>query len=229
MGEPILSIQKSGKTAVEPYVAAVRKSETLFLAHGDSHCGLSYPKPDGFYDRYRVYFDVVRFGPRIDGDVEILDVGCGTARLLDYIKGVSKTNVRYRGVDMSEHMIAAARNKHPETEFVVGDPFYLEHLWSTPFDYAVFGGLFTQRSYTTDAAMTGYMLRLLRLAFSHCRVGVAFNVMSKHVDWERDDLFHVPFDRMADLVQENLSRCYVFRGDYGLYEYTTYVYREAPK
>ena len=45
--------------------------------------------------------------------------------------------------------------------------------------------------------MTDYMLRMLRMAFARCTCGIAFNVMSKHVDWERDDLFHVPFDEMA--------------------------------
>jgi len=73
--------------------------------------------------------------------------------------------------------------------------------------------------------MTDYMLRMLRLAFSRCRVGIAFDVNSKHVDWERDDLFHVGFDRMAGMVRQHLGRNYVFRSDYGRYEYTTYVYR----
>ncbi len=50
--------------------------------------------------------------------------------------------------------------------------------------------------------------------------------MSKQVDWERDDLFHLPLDQMADFVCGNLSRNFVIRNDYGLYEYTTYVYRE---
>jgi hypothetical protein len=64
-----------------------------------------------------------------------------------------------------------------------------------------------------------------KLVFAHAKVGIAFNVMSKHVDWERDDLYHVPFDTMATLLQSHLTRNYVFRADYRLYQYTTYVYR----
>ncbi len=56
---------------------------------------------------------------------------------------------------------------------------------------------------------------------------MAFNVMSKHVDWEREDLFHLPFDTLAEFLKKELTRNFVFRNDYGLYEYTTYVYREA--
>jgi hypothetical protein len=74
--------------------------------------------------------------------------------------------------------------------------------------------------------MQRYMERLLKRVFPSARVGMAFNVMSKHVDWERDDLFHVPYDLLAAFLKANLSRHFAFRADYGLYEYTTYVYRE---
>jgi hypothetical protein len=49
--------------------------------------------------------------------------------------------------------------------------------------------------------------------------------MSKQVDWERDDLFHLPLDVMSSFVSANLSRRFVVRHDYPLFEYTTYVYR----
>jgi hypothetical protein len=70
-----------------------------------------------------------------------------------------------------------------------------------------------------------YFRRLAARVFQHAQIGMAFNVMSKHVDWERDDLFHLPFDLLAGFLQKELTRNYVFRNDYGLYEYTTYVYR----
>jgi hypothetical protein len=54
---------------------------------------------------------------------------------------------------------------------------------------------------------------------------MAFNVMSKAVDWERDDLFHVSMDRLATLLHGLAGRRIVFRADYGLYEYTAYAYR----
>jgi hypothetical protein len=68
------------------------------------------------------------------------------------------------------------------------------------------------------------MKAVLRRLFGIAEVGIAFNVMSKHVEWERDDLFHVPFDVLAEFVIADLTRNFVFRNDYGLYEYTTYVY-----
>ena len=86
-------------------------------------------------------------------------------------------------------------------------------------------GVLTYRGSLSFEEMFDYMSGLLPAVFSHARRGLAFNVMSKLVDWERDDLFHVPFDRMATFVAAKLSRDFALRHDYGLYEYTVYVYR----
>jgi hypothetical protein len=56
---------------------------------------------------------------------------------------------------------------------------------------------------------------------------LAFNVMSKQVDWERDDLFHLPLDRLLTFLSREVSRHVVIRHDYGLYEYTAYVYQSS--
>ena len=208
-----------------PYQSLVRLVEGFFETHGDTHQGLGYPKSDGFDDRYRVFLDVVRFAPQVVEKALLLDVGCGTARLLDAIKASGRTDIEYRGVDLSSALLAAAKKKHPEADLICGDPFDVDEIWMPPPDYVVFGGIFTCRLHMSEQEMTDYMLRLLRLAFNHCRRGLVFNVMSSHVDWEREDLFHVPFDRMAHLLQSNLNRNYIFRADYGLYEYAVYVYK----
>jgi hypothetical protein len=49
--------------------------------------------------------------------------------------------------------------------------------------------------------------------------------MSKLVDWERDDLFHVSMDEIGLSLKNNLSKNFVIRNDYKLYEYTIYVYK----
>ena len=42
----------------------------------------------------------------------------------------------------------------------------------------------------------------------------------------REDLFHLPMDILASFLAHEISRHFVIRHDYGLYEYTAYVYRE---
>ena len=198
--------------------------EELHARHGDTHLGLGYPKEEGFDRRYHVYLDVIREAERRK-PCSLLDVGCGTARLLDLIKSLGGSEINYRGVDLSAQLLTTARKKHPEADFICGDPFDLPEIWNARPDYVVFGGIFTVRLQMTKEEMTEYMIRLLRLAFMNCGRGIAFNVMSHHVDWQRDDLFHVSFDRMAEILQANFSRHYLFRADYGLYEYTVYLYR----
>lgn len=59
-----------------------------------------------------------------DGD-KVLDVGCGNGRLLDLLKGIQ---IKYLGVDFSENLIAAAREKHPGEKFQVLDLHNLDQL-----------------------------------------------------------------------------------------------------
>jgi SAM-dependent methyltransferase len=214
----------TGPPAQRLYQPLVEALEKFYAEHGDTHRGLGFRTEEGFEVRYRVYLEVIR-GAAARAECSLLDVGCGTARLLDLIKSLGRDEISYRGVDLSPKLIEAARKKHPGADFILGDPFDLEEIWSARPDYVVFGQIFTCRLQMSVAEMTDYMLRMLRLAFTHCRRGVVFNVMSAHVDWQREDLFHVPFDQMADLLQANLSRNYVFRADYGIYEYTVYVYK----
>ena len=216
--------EKTSPPAQRLYHPLVETVEKLYAEHGDTHRGLGFRTEEGFEARYRVYLEVIR-GAAAHEECSLLDVGCGTARLLDLIKSLGRGEISYRGVDLSPKLIEAARKKHPGADFIWGDPFDLEEIWSARPDYVVFGQIFTCRLQMSVAEMTDYMLRMLRLAFTRCRRGVVFNVMSAHVDWQRDDLFHVPFDQMADLMQANLNRNYVFRADYGLYEYAVYVYK----
>ena len=67
---------------------------------------------------------------------------------------------------------------------------------------------------------------MLKKVFPLAKRGIAFNVMSKQVDWERNDLFHLSLDEMSSFVTKHLSRHFVVRNDYGLYEYTVYLYHE---
>jgi len=51
--------------------------------------------------------------------------------------------------------------------------------------------------------------------------------MSKHVDWEREYLFHWPLDDIQAFCKANLSRHVSLRLDYGPWE-TSVLVRKAP-
>ena len=75
--------------------------------------------------------------------------------------------------------------------------------------------------------MFTFFKRMIKKIFHKSNIGIAFNVMSKHVDWEREDLFHLPFDLLGNFLKTEISRHFIIRNDYGLYEYTTYIYKNA--
>ena len=122
-------------------------------------------------------------------------------------------------------MIDQARSRHPDARFLVRDLIAAPELGET-YDFAILNGVFTVKGDLPQEEMEAFVQSLLEAVWPHCRVGLAFNVMSAHVDWTREDLFHWPLDSAVAFATRALSRQVRIRADYGLYEYTTFVYRE---
>jgi SAM-dependent methyltransferase len=173
--------------------------------------------------RYDVMLDVIR---DIARPVRLLDFGCGTGHLFEHIQNRPELQIDYHGIDLSSLFIATARAKHPGIRFDEGDVLQQPDILHT-YDYVVINGVFTAKWDVSFDVMLAFLQRTIRLLFSRCTGGIAFNTMSKHVDWERDDLFHLPLEILTAFLCQEVSRHFVIRNDYGLYEYTTYVYREA--
>ena len=206
------------------YLGIVSHYESCLAIHGDTHLGVDWPKAQDVETRYRVMLDVIT-NQSAAAPVSLLDFGCGTAHLEEYILKMGIGNIEYAGLDLSEKFIQICRNKFPANRFYCLD--VLAGASDLPkFDYVVLNGVFTEKRDLSFDEMFSYFKRLIMRVFEKAEIGIAFNVMSKHVDWERDDLFHLPFDSLATFLQQELSRHFVIRNDYGLYEYTTYVYRQ---
>ena len=197
-------------------------TEDYFDRLGDSALGMGWPNVADAVRRYDVMLDVIRRND--SSSVELLDFGCGAGHLWEHLLRQNRTNIDYRGIDLSERFIEQCQKKHPQTDFRCADVL-LNPEQLPEFDYAVINGVFTSKCDMDFDTMFDFVKRIISLLYSRCRRGIAFNAMSKHVDWERDDLFHLPLDMIADFVCANLSRDFVIRNDYGLYEFTTYVYR----
>ena len=217
------------------YLDIVSHYENCLDRHGDTHLGVDWPNADDATRRYQVMLDVIRRPSPADA-VSLLDLGCGAAHLLQHMHAAAVENVTYAGLDLSPRFVALARRKFPD------NVFYCMDLLEAPddgdasggqgdgaglprFDYVIMNGVFTERRSLSFDEMLAYFKRLLKRVWSRATRGVAFNVMSKQVDWEREDLFHLPFDTLATFLTRELTRDFVIRNDYRLYEYTTYVYR----
>lgn len=205
------------------YLTIVSHYEACLERHGDTHLGMDWPKEADVEKRYQVMLDVIKRG--VQGQrVSLLDFGCGTAQLNEYLTRQGLENIEYAGLDLSEKSVRLAQDKFPARQFFVVD-LLDENVPLPNFDYIVLNGVFTEKRDLTFEEMFSYFKQLVIRVFQHAAMGMAFNVMSTHVEWEREDLFHLPFDTLAEFLRKDVSRNFVFRNDYGLYEYTTYVYR----
>jgi SAM-dependent methyltransferase len=204
------------------YHEIVAHYESCLARHGDNHRGVDWPNADDARLRYQVMLEVIRAG--VERPVKLLDFGCGAAHLLEFLRASGRDDVEYCGLDLSSAFVELARRKFPDVEFICAD--VLQDAVNVPVvDYVLMNGVFTEKRSLSFDAMFDHFGQVLKRVFPLARQGLAFNVMSKHVDWERDDLFHLPFDQLVAFLKREISRNFVVRADYGLYEYTTYVYR----
>ena len=212
----------SRSAATKKYIEIVEHYEACLAKYGDTHLGVDWPKVEDAATRYRVMLEVIR-QPR-PPVVRLLDFGCGASHLYEHMVVTGVGGIEYLGLDLSPKFVELSTKKFPRNRYICAD--ILENPEAIPAcDYAVMNGVFTEKRGLAFDEMLAYFERVVAAVFARVQLGLAFNTMSKHVDWERDDLFHLPFDTLASFLSASLTRNFVIRNDYGLYEYTTYVYR----
>jgi SAM-dependent methyltransferase len=156
----------------------------------------------------------------------LLDLGCGPGLCLDYLAAMGCLNrLQYHGIDLSSAMIDVARSRWPTHEFSCRN-ILTAPLPEQSFDIVIMNGVLTERVSLSVEAMTKLAETLVAAAFRLARIGIAFNAMNAQVDWKRNDLFHWPFDALAEFLKREVGPHYDFRADYGLYEYTCFVHRQ---
>ena len=201
------------------YFSIAEHYKQCFLTHGDTHLGVDWPKYEDTLTRYQVMLDIVK-----ESDATLLDFGCGTAELNSYrIKSGQLPDVKYSGLDINSEFINRSMEKFPEADFYTKDILTDDNI--PTFDYIVCNGVFTEKLSLSYDEMMDFFSSSIKALWNRCNKGIAFNLMSKQVDWERDDLFHVSLDEIAWFAKNNMSRNFIIRNDYKLYEYTVYVYR----
>jgi len=208
------------------YLEIIAHYEQCLEKHGDNHLGVDWPKLEDVDKRYQVMLDVMKLDTHKQGEnTSILDFGCGTAHLYEYMLKNNYLHFEYAGLDISPKFTAVAQKKFPQNTFYCGDILENDSLF-TNHDYIIMNGVFTEKRGLSFDEMWLYFTSMMKSLYVKCNRGLAFNVMSKNVDWEREDLFHLPFDQLSQFLCTNITRNFIIRNDYGLYEYTTYLYKK---
>jgi len=205
----------------KPYFALKTHYESCLAEFGDTNKGVDWPNQDDAQLRYRIMLDILKYLPE-KNDFSILDFGCGAAHLYDYILSQKFSNITYSGLDISESFVSLCRQKYPNNTFISGDVLSSK-IDIDCSDFIICNGVFTEKQTMSWDQMWHFVQELLPSIFQYADYGIAVNFMHAHVDWERDDLFHLPLDKLYAFCAENMSRHVCVRSDYGLYEYTAYI------
>lgn len=202
-----------------------RKYNERYAEHGDNCQALGWPSEVDNRERFEVMFGVA--GTNKAEPYHLLDFGCGLGHFREWLVGRDEYLI-YIGLDINPDFVEACHVKYPDTKFMYLDVLNDSCFAQLPeYDYITCNGVFTEKLDTSWDDQWSYFTSIIKRLWQRTKRGLAFNVMSPVVDYERPDLFHVTFDDMARFVRFILgSRHFTFRHDYGLWEYTTYVYRE---
>jgi SAM-dependent methyltransferase len=198
------------------------------LAHnGATPAAVGYPNATDLAARYELMLAPLESMKSSTRPIRLLDLGCGPGLLIDYlVENGCYSRIDYLGVDVVPETIQAARARLPGSRFDLRDvrdqPF-----GENAFDYAIISGVFTYRSRLDYRSMETMVHETLCAVWPSVELGLTFNVMSKHVDWERDELFHWPLDDLMSFCKSNLSRHVSLRLDYGPWE-TVALVMKAP-
>jgi SAM-dependent methyltransferase len=199
------------------YLKLAEHYDKCFQKYGDSNLGVDWPNYEDTLTRHQVMYEIIK-----KENSTLLDFGCGLGHFNEWIINNNK-QVQYSGLDINEGFYNTCKIKFSNLSFYNVDIFRENNLPN--FDYIIINGVFTEKQGLTQEEMMEFFTSALIKLWDKCDEGIAFNLMSKHVDWERDDLFHVGLDELGWFLKKNLSRNFIIRNDYKLYEYTTYVYK----
>jgi SAM-dependent methyltransferase len=203
--------------------------ERSLQAAGATPQGVDWPSGRDLEARFETQLGVLAGVPAGDEPPLVLDLGCGPGLLLDYLAARGRLDsIRYLGVDISPAMVNAARARWPGHSFEVRD-VTAEPLEPESVDVALMNGVLTVRREIPRERMVEMAEAVVLAAFRAARHGIAFNAMSLHVDWQRDDLFHWGFDEVAAFLKREATRHVAFRADYGLYDFTAFAWRRPQR
>jgi SAM-dependent methyltransferase len=212
------------------YLKIVDHYEQCLEKYGDSPEGVDWTRAEQVDRRYQVMLELINYRERsfdVCVPVDLLDYGCGLSHLYGYIQKQKLSWIHYFGLEISTKFYEMSRRKYPDQVYFLVDILEAEaeKKIGRDFDYVVMNGVFTEKRDLTYEHMWRYFKSVIKKVYPLAKKGLAFNLMSKQVEWEKDFLFHVPLDQLAEFLTQELTRDFIIRNDYGLYEYTVYVYK----
>lgn len=144
---------------------------------------------------------------QISGDLagkRVLDFGCGKGDFYGFMKekGIS---LNYCGIDINENLIALAKRKYPEAEFISMD--LEEAEIGRMFDVIFICGVFNLRVAGVEDSMKDVLRKLFRL----CTGSLHINLLTYYIPQRSVELFYVKPEEILRLAVSELSKSVTLR------------------
>ncbi|MGO4390476.1 trans-aconitate 2-methyltransferase [Variovorax sp. M-6] len=185
--------------------------------HGQSPRGVDWNGEEGQTLRFRQLCKIID----APGPFSVNDLGCGYGALYDFLAAERK-DLGYLGVDVSESMVEAARER---LKGHAGARFIQASVPDQVNDYGIASGIFNVRLGRTDAEWQSYLEATLDALDRTSRLGFSFNCLTSYSDADRmrPDLYYADPCRLFDICKRRYSKNVALIHDYGLYEFTMLV------
>jgi SAM-dependent methyltransferase len=190
---------------------------------GASPQGVDYNSPVAQETRFEELVKVIR----PEEPFSVLDYGCGYGALLDFLLQKSWT-FEYHGFDMIDKMIVAAKESHQDTP---NAHFSSNTDELQPTDYLLAGAIFNNKFDATVDEWTKMIQETLARLDQLCTKGFSFNMLTNYSDDDRmegrPDLYFGDPLFFFDFCKRNFSRNVALLHDYGIYDFTILVRKDA--
>lgn len=192
----------------------------LVKRHGDAPESAQYADRETQERRMAVLCEI-----GVDKDSKVLDFGCGTGQLFSFLQRSIGYEGEYVGYDISPEAIELAQSAHPNGRFEVRN--VLEQPAEERFDYVLVSGVFN--NLITDNRT--FFETVSRHLMVQAKVGYAFNMLSRFVDYFDDGLYYEDPLHAFRFCKEQLSPLVTLRHDYAVrpdsipFEFSIYVHR----
>ena len=158
----------------------------------------------------------------MNGNIHVADFGCGYGAFWDFIMSKSFMNAsQYIGYDMSRDMINEARSRILDSRATFVRAFHV----TNPTDYCFISGTFNMNLDCDKQDWTAYIYDSLLQAWSKCRHGLAFNLLSKKKSEDLRGLFYADPDLFFKFCKLRMSENTELIEDYPAADFTILIHR----
>ena len=209
----------------EPYIRILKEVADYYSAklaeYGESPRGVDWNGADSQRLRFEQLSKIIAQPT----DFCLNDLGCGYGALYDYLCTRYK-DFAYRGFDVSGDMIRAARIRYADNRnarfMVAVEPLETAH-------YGIASGIFNVRLGCTDVRWRAHLENTLDILHRTSSKGFAFNCLTSYSDADkvRSHLYYADPCVLFDFCKRRYSRHVALLHDYGLYEFTILVRKQA--